>query len=820
MPVFDTWLSSGPAAIRTDDQGRWTLRNAPPGDDVKVRIKLSHPDYINDREWGQLQREQFVTAKALRAETAEIVMHRGLSLNGTITDPEGKPIVRRAGDLGRPSVLGAPAAARSPHGRTGALSIPTIAAREGSRHDRGQELDAGNAHGRHHATETAPQDFQLKPGKTLRVQLVDVAGTPIKKGYFEIDGWRGAESLYNYDHPNVLDSQIPRHPGDDGIYEWTWAPDDAVKFQISTGEHFVSNEDRPDGQRRSASSHDAPATAHRRHGDGCEYGKTARAICHGADHSFPARFSLDPARSKLPSIRTANSQCSSIAPIFSMDYRSSAPGYVTLRVGPYKIGETVPELQLRMQPASHYVGRVVDDANQPVSNAKIFVGSYSEHLYLSDFSDKNGGRHDNYWVSTNDKGSSRSPTSWNAIAWSWSAPTGYGQADRPAGEIPGELRIRRWAKVQGRLLQAGQPVAPCTVRLDPIREQGDDAPRGHFGLYATTDENGAFHFDRVPPVPCRVQGNIHWSVEGPLTSSQSLPIDLVPGDDVTVELGASGAEVTGQLALDPPAAGFDYHFGLNYLLARRPGIAPPSAVADKGFDWRQGWSDSWTNSLEGGVFLMTLHHHFVKPDADGKFRISGVEPGDYDLAFKLYGSTEGCLIHPVGMRVVRFTVKPGQTNVDLGSITVPALPGLKVGEVAPDFEFVGIDGERTKLAELRGKYVLVDFWASWCGPCVAKVGEVEQLRQRFGQRPGLVVIGANLDQDRERATDFLRSRNLPWRHALLGDWSSTDVPKNFAVSGVPTYVLIGPDGRVIAHDNSLDVVTAKLEEAANPPADR
>jgi thiol-disulfide isomerase/thioredoxin len=166
------------------------------------------------------------------------------------------------------------------------------------------------------------------------------------------------------------------------------------------------------------------------------------------------------------------------------------------------------------------------------------------------------------------------------------------------------------------------------------------------------------------------------------------------------------------------------------------------------------------------------------------------------------------------------TVPEDRPAVDLGTIRVPALPALKVGDTAPEFEFAGIDGSRQKLADARGKYVLVDFWATWCGACLTTIGEVESLRQKYAERLGLVVLGANLDQDVPHAKEFLRERKLRWEHALLGEWSSTDVPKRFAVSSVPAYVLVGPDGRIVAHEGSLDAIAAILDKATSGSPNR
>jgi hypothetical protein len=84
----------------------------------------------------------------------------------------------------------------------------------------------------------------------------------------------------------------------------------------------------------------------------------------------------------------------------------------------------------------------------------------------------------------------------------------------------------------------------------------------------------------------------------------------------------------------------------------------------------------------------------------------------------------------------------------------------------------------------------------------------------------LVVVGANLDEDVLRAKEFLREMKLSWERALLGEWSSTVVPRRFAVSSVPTYVLVGPDGRIVAREGSLDAITAILDKATSRSTSR
>jgi len=231
----DIWLASGGGACITDERGSWSVHNVPESEQTTVSVKLSHPDYVSDMRWGGLQEEQSVTTQSLRKQESRIVMKRGVSITGTVRDPGGKPVsdaVVAWGDdpyfdEGSQEVrTDKQGVYRFPPLPNGPRNV-TVMARNWSPTIRNVEI----------APEMAACDFKLQPGKTLRIRFVDEDGNPISGVYVSILGWRGVKSLYNHDHPNVLATGIPRRSGTDGVYEWTWAPDDEVKYGFALEEY-------------------------------------------------------------------------------------------------------------------------------------------------------------------------------------------------------------------------------------------------------------------------------------------------------------------------------------------------------------------------------------------------------------------------------------------------------------------------------------------------------------------------------------------------------------------------------------------------------
>jgi hypothetical protein len=211
----------------------------------QILLRFHHPDYASNQGWGGLQREQDVAVASLRQQKATIIMHRGIAVTGTVTDPQGKPIAGAVVAWGDDPYLEAAGSGqpqqvlRDAHGvyrlpplSSGQIAVTVMA--EGWSPDMKKIALA---------PENPKVDFRLASGKTMRFRFVDDDGKPIPKVSVRLDGWRGLKSLYNEKLAfYVLDTKIPDHADAHGIYQWTWAPGDRVHYLFwkagYEGDHF------------------------------------------------------------------------------------------------------------------------------------------------------------------------------------------------------------------------------------------------------------------------------------------------------------------------------------------------------------------------------------------------------------------------------------------------------------------------------------------------------------------------------------------------------------------------------------------------------
>lgn len=131
-----------------------------------------------------------------------------------------------------------------------------------------------------------------------------------------------------------------------------------------------------------------------------------------------------------------------------------------------------------------------------------------------------------------------------------------------------------------------------------------------------------------------------------------------------------------------------------------------------------------------------------------------------------------------------------KTDGDSGTDPKPGA-ALKEGNKAPDFTAQLLDGSTVKLSDLRGEPVLINFWATWCGPCVGEMPAFQRLQKDYGDKIHIIAVNAGEDEDTVR--DFIKSNNYTFPVALDEDY---DVASLYPTNGIPYTVVVDANGKI------------------------
>jgi thiol-disulfide isomerase/thioredoxin len=142
---------------------------------------------------------------------------------------------------------------------------------------------------------------------------------------------------------------------------------------------------------------------------------------------------------------------------------------------------------------------------------------------------------------------------------------------------------------------------------------------------------------------------------------------------------------------------------------------------------------------------------------------------------------------------------------------VESLKRTAIGVVAPDFTMNDPEGKPIQLSSLRGKVVLIDFWASWCGPCKKENPELVKLYQKYHGK-GFEILGVSLDKSKDDWVKAIKDDQLTWLHVSDLQFWQNAAARLYAINGIPLSFLLDKDGKIVAKGLTPDQIAEKLDK--------
>ncbi|QDV32883.1 sigma-70 family RNA polymerase sigma factor [Tautonia plasticadhaerens] len=790
--------------VRTDARGRWQAPYLPPGQpgDARVLLRLEHPDFVSEPS-GYSRRH---TADECRSLDVVEVMQDGVPALGRVVDSNGRPVVGARVNLARAGGGGAPvstetnADGRFRFGHVSAPESPDAVPPTLWRNLLPATVERpgfATTIGTVRIGQGAPEtEIRLAEARPIGLRVVDPEGRPIAGAIVTLDELRAG------DRGQTESSWIDRTDAE-GRIVWPDGPAEGeVEFRVDREPYLsVLRKSAPAGAEEAEIVLRLPPRVSLRvldasTGDPIDRFEVTPGISlpRGSEFDWSVYGTTDEGRDgQFDAVLDELA----FEPSGAIALKVEAEGYAPAVTERFEIADEVIERTVSLSPSVMTEGTVFGPDGTPVAGAEVIKLLGSGSVSLGNRSNLQAIR-DELRVTTGSDGRFALDPEAEPFGIAVIADEGMARVGPARLSESAEVRLVPWARLSGRYFVGEEPQPGKTITVS-VDSTAPGATRWvQDGYEVTTDADGRFELDRVVPGFA-----VAFSpTVGPFS------FEVGPGEVAEVVIGGSGRPVVGRIeAPDEESLPIPLDRAGGRLLLEQRGFPEPEELAGRSQEERVAHITAWYQTPEGREWRRRYQGHTVRVGPDGSFRIPDVAPGSYTLTLHL-SSESGSRLDAEDRTEIRATIEravevpEGDGPIDLGTIPLEVETirhrTLSVGQEAPDFELQTLDGDPVRLADQRGKVVLLHFWATWCGPCLEEEPTFEAIWEEFGGDDRFTLIGLSLDEEPEAARIHVEARGFGWTQAVLGPWGSSTVAQDFGVESIPRSVLIGPDGRVIA----------------------